>query len=93
MAFLRLLSFLTPLQFEGWQNDLDPDDFSLLSILKFRKKKDDFSFNRVVEHTIVSKFVSFVAENADENWRKVASILNKDGELKVSLVRFIIDIH
>jgi hypothetical protein len=72
---------------------LDPEDFSLLSILKFRKKKDDFSLNRVVEHTLVSKFVSYVAENADENWRKVASILNKNGELKVSLVRFVIDTH
>ncbi len=78
---------------EGWQNDLDPDDFSLLFILKFHKKKDDFSFNRVVKYTIVLKFVSFFTENADENWRKVTFILNKDGELKVSLVRFIIDTH
>ncbi|CAG8821151.1 45145_t:CDS:10, partial [Gigaspora margarita] len=46
-----------------------------------------------VEHTLVSKFVSYVAENADENWRKVASILNEDGVLRVSLVRFIIDTH
>ncbi|CAG8563042.1 3875_t:CDS:2, partial [Funneliformis mosseae] len=37
----------------------------------------------VVEYTIVSKFISFVAENADKNWRKVASIINKDGELKM----------
>ncbi|CAI2194260.1 9813_t:CDS:10 [Funneliformis geosporum] len=64
--------------FKGWENDLVPEDFSLLSILKFRKTKDDFSFNKKVEHTLISKFVSYVAENADENWRKVASILKKE---------------
>jgi hypothetical protein len=68
---------------------LNPENFSLLSILKFHKKKDDFS----LEHTFVLKFVSYITENADENWKKVASILNKDGELKVSLVRFVINTH
>ncbi|CAB5386784.1 unnamed protein product [Rhizophagus irregularis] len=63
--------------FKGWENDLVPEDFSLLSILKFRKTKDDFSFNKKVEHTLVSKFVSYVAENADENWKEAAFILKR----------------
>ena len=66
-----------------------PEDFSLLSILKFRKTKNDFSFNKKVEHTLVSKFVSYVAENADENWREAASILNRG--LSVSIFKIVID--
>ncbi|CAG8631890.1 114_t:CDS:2 [Rhizophagus irregularis] len=75
--------------FKGWENDLVPEDFSLLSILKFRKTKDDFSFNKKVEHTLVSKFVSYVAENADENWKEAAFILKR--ALSVSIFKIFID--
>ncbi|CAG8593445.1 9041_t:CDS:2 [Ambispora leptoticha] len=67
------------LQFKGWETALDPENFTLLSILKFRQTRDDFSFNKSVEHTLISKFVSYVAETADKKWGKVASALNNDG--------------
>ncbi|CAG8833995.1 8204_t:CDS:2, partial [Gigaspora margarita] len=62
---------------------LSPDQFNLVSILKFRRMKDDFTYNKSAEHTEISKFVLYVAEtSADENWKKAASALNKDGMLK-----------
>ncbi|RUP03058.1 hypothetical protein BC936DRAFT_140606 [Jimgerdemannia flammicorona] len=64
-------------QFEGWEVDLDPENFNLLSLLKFRQSKGDFSFKKSVEHTLISKFVSYVEGSADEKWRKAASLLNE----------------
>ncbi|CAI2170050.1 12392_t:CDS:2 [Funneliformis geosporum] len=70
-------------QFKGWENDLDPEDFTLLSILNFCKTKADFSFNKMVEHTLVSKFVSYIAETTSKKWMEVASAINKDEILQV----------
>ncbi|CAB4487463.1 unnamed protein product [Rhizophagus irregularis] len=58
--------------FEDWETALEPKNFNLISILKFRRKKEDFSFNKSVEHTNISKFISNVA-TMDEKWRNVAS--------------------
>ncbi|CAG8520122.1 9050_t:CDS:2, partial [Paraglomus brasilianum] len=70
-------------KFRGWEVALDSDDFTLPSILKFRRTKKDFSSNKQVEHTAIAKFVSYVEETAvDEKWRKAASVFNKSGELK-----------
>src|SRR5262249_19646874 len=71
-------------QFDGWEVQLDPEDFNLLSILKFRKKKDDFTFNKKVEHAEITKFVSYVRRTAtDERWKRSASLLDC-GALKVT---------
>ncbi|CAG8681964.1 385_t:CDS:2, partial [Funneliformis mosseae] len=67
-------------QFEGWEFALSPGQFNLISILKFRRTKDDFTYDKCAEHTEISKFVSYVAETTtDENWKKVASALSEDG--------------
>ncbi|CAI2189530.1 9638_t:CDS:10 [Funneliformis geosporum] len=72
------------LQFEGWEFALSTGQFNLISILKFRRTKDDFTYDKCVEHTEISKFVSYVAETTtDENWKKVASALSEDGMLKL----------
>ncbi|KAF0443007.1 hypothetical protein F8M41_003606 [Gigaspora margarita] len=76
------------LQFQGWEVALSPDQFNLVSILKFRHIKDDFMYNKSAEHTEISKFVLYIAEtSADENWKKAASALNKDGMLKQEEVK------
>ncbi|CAG8787048.1 11830_t:CDS:2, partial [Racocetra persica] len=41
--------------FEGWEMTLDSDNLSLLSILKFRKLKDDFTYNKHAKHFFISK--------------------------------------
>ncbi|KAG9296336.1 hypothetical protein G9A89_014928 [Geosiphon pyriformis] len=70
-------------QFEGWENILDPNDFNLCSILEFRKNKDDFSFDKSTEHTLISKFVSHIATiTTNTMWKKAASSLNGDGVLQ-----------
>ena len=62
--------------FEGWETALDPENFNLVSILRFRHTKEDFSFNKSVEHTNISKFGSNIATMGEEKWRKVASDFN-----------------
>ncbi|CAG8593136.1 1140_t:CDS:10 [Diversispora eburnea] len=64
-------------KFESWETALNPERFNLLSILNFRRTKDDFTFNKCVEHTLISKFVSHVAIT-NRKWGKVASALSKD---------------
>ncbi|CAG8612729.1 13546_t:CDS:2, partial [Ambispora leptoticha] len=64
------------LEFEGWETDLDPESLSLISVLNFRRGKDDFSFDKHTEHLTISKFLSYVTTNtADERWRKSTSVL------------------
>ncbi|CAG8582247.1 4990_t:CDS:2 [Diversispora eburnea] len=41
--------------FEGWEAALDPDSLSLLSFLSYRKTKDDFTYDRQIEHLSISK--------------------------------------
>ncbi|CAG8614276.1 9934_t:CDS:10 [Ambispora gerdemannii] len=65
-------------KFEGWETDLDPESLSLISVLNFRRGKDDFSFDKHTEHLTISKFLSYVTTNtADERWRISTSVLNK----------------
>ncbi|RUS13725.1 hypothetical protein BC938DRAFT_477707, partial [Jimgerdemannia flammicorona] len=70
-------------QFEGWENSLDPENFNLLSILEFRKNKDDLSSNKMIEHHTISRFVSHIATTTTNKiWKKAASSLNGDGVLQ-----------
>jgi hypothetical protein len=62
--------------FKGWKNSLDPQNFNLLAILKFRRGKDDFTFDKSTEHTFISKFVSYLAKIADGDWGRAASLLD-----------------
>jgi hypothetical protein len=65
---------------------LDPDNLSLLSILKFRKTKEDFSYDKHYEHFMISKFVLYVAKTtSDEKWKKATYVLS-DRMLKASLL-------
>ncbi|CAG8696059.1 16169_t:CDS:10, partial [Funneliformis caledonium] len=71
-------------KFEGYETALDPDNLSLLSNLKFRRTKKDFS-DKHCEHFTISKFVPYVAKiTTDEKWKKATSDLS-DGTLKASL--------
>ena len=63
---------------------MDPQNFNLLAILKFRRGKDDFTFDKSTEHTFISKFVSYLAKSADGDWRRAASLLDS-AVLKVML--------
>ncbi|CAG8665305.1 8385_t:CDS:2, partial [Paraglomus brasilianum] len=62
--------------FKGWKNSLDPQNFNLLTILKFCQGKDDFMFDKSTEHTFISKFVSHLAKTSDGDWRRAASLLD-----------------
>jgi hypothetical protein len=37
-------------KFRGWKEQLDPENLSLLSILKFRKEREDFTGDSRSEH-------------------------------------------
>ncbi|CAG8698341.1 14789_t:CDS:10 [Funneliformis caledonium] len=66
-------------KFEGWEMALDPDTFSFLSILNFRKTKLDFTCNKRVEHSMIFKFVIWIAEGTtDKKWKKATSVLNEE---------------
>ncbi|CAG8639273.1 46258_t:CDS:2 [Gigaspora margarita] len=71
------------LQFEGWEFALSPDQFNLVSILKFRHMKDDFTYKKSVEHAEIFKLVSYIAEIAtDKKWKEVASALKENEMIK-----------
>src|SRR5262245_24263778 len=64
---------------------LNPDTVSLLTILKFRRKKDDFSFDKHEEHLSISKFVEYVAKSeTGRKWKDVMFVLN-NGVLKACI--------
>ncbi|CAI2186908.1 17468_t:CDS:10 [Funneliformis geosporum] len=72
------MSIIEMKKFEGWEMALDPDTFSLLSILNFRKTKLDFTCNKRVEHSMIFKFVIWIAEGTtDKKWKKATSVLNE----------------
>ncbi|CAG8593354.1 8239_t:CDS:10 [Acaulospora morrowiae] len=72
-------------KFEGYEDALDPNSLSLLSILKFRRTKDGFSFDKHYEHFTISRFMLYVAKiTTDEKWKKATSVLS-EGTLKASL--------
>ncbi|CAG8457904.1 9048_t:CDS:10 [Cetraspora pellucida] len=82
------------LQFEGWEFALSPDQFNLVSILKFRRMKDDFTYKKSVEHAEIFKFVLYIAETAtDKKWKEVASALkgNEMIKLEQAKTQFIVD--
>ncbi|CAI2195006.1 17355_t:CDS:2, partial [Funneliformis geosporum] len=70
----------------GWKTALEPENFNLISILKFRRTKDDFSLNKSVEHTRISKFVSQVANTEERKWSEVASDLNVSKVMSLPVV-------
>ncbi|RUP48522.1 hypothetical protein BC936DRAFT_144449 [Jimgerdemannia flammicorona] len=57
---------LSRLHFEDWEKHLVPNDFNLHSILKFCLTKEDFSYDKSVEHTAISSFVSCLADTATD---------------------------
>lgn len=70
--------------FEGWKESLNPNELSLLSILRFRRMKKDFSFDKSIEHTAISTFLSNTLQTTeDETWKKAAHTLL--GKLKVGV--------
>ncbi|CAG8548214.1 20055_t:CDS:2 [Dentiscutata erythropus] len=73
------------LQFEGWEFALSPEQFNLVSILKFRRMKYDFTYKKSVEHTEIFKFVSYIAETAtDKKWKEVTLALKENEMIKAS---------
>jgi len=74
------------LQFEGFEDYLDKNNLTLISILRFHSIKQDFTYNKSAEHTLISKFLSYIAQvSKDEKWIMAANKLKKDGIL-VSIV-------
>ena len=45
--------------------------------------KDNFTYDKSAKHTKITKFILYIAETTDENWKKAASAFNKNGMLKV----------
>ncbi|CAG8495619.1 9337_t:CDS:10, partial [Ambispora leptoticha] len=64
--------------FEGWDQALNSESLSLLSLLEFRKKKDSFTFDKCVEHNIIIKFLANLASTADKEWRQAAFLLKNE---------------
>jgi len=56
----------TRLSFEDWKPSLDPGNLDLFSILNFRRKKEDFTFDKKIEHKAISTFASTVAVTATD---------------------------
>ncbi|CAG8462094.1 2199_t:CDS:10, partial [Paraglomus occultum] len=55
--------------FTGWQESLDPEELTLLSLLSFRRKKWDFSFSPCEEHFAITKFLESIPEIVtDKRW-------------------------
>ncbi|CAJ0826470.1 7734_t:CDS:10 [Entrophospora sp. SA101] len=70
------------LKFEGFEDYLDKNNLTLISILRFRSIKQDFTYNKSAEHALISKFLSYIAQiSKDEKWIMVANKLKKDGML------------
>ncbi|RHZ49137.1 hypothetical protein Glove_529g5 [Diversispora epigaea] len=67
-------------QFEDFEKHLDPDDLSLISILYFRRNKDNFTYNKGCEHALISKFLTRLLQLPE--WYKGALALKKDGVLQ-----------
>ena len=64
---------------------MDPDTLSLLSILNFRRTKFDFTYDKQTEHSMIFKFVSWVAESTtNKKWENATSVL-RNGLLKASI--------
>lgn len=70
-------STIKGLSFGGWKTALDPDNLSVLSILNFRRMKEDFSGDKKTEYRVMSTFLSCIANSTgDERWRKAAAELS-----------------
>jgi hypothetical protein len=77
---------MTKREFKGWETELSPDNLNLLSILTFRRSKSDFSFDKMIEHTAISTFVSYVAKiSKDKKWMKAASNLSETFKVNIFL--------
>ena len=77
------MKLMTRRDFTYWEVELSPDNFNLLSILTFRRNKNDFSFDKSIEHTAISTLALYVANTTmDKKWKESASILNKTLKVK-----------
>ena len=54
MANIQDTALKTRLSFEDWKIFLDPGNLDLVSILNFRRKKEDFTFDKKIEHKAIS---------------------------------------
>ncbi|RIA91926.1 hypothetical protein C1645_821390 [Glomus cerebriforme] len=63
-------------EFEDFKKYLDPDNLSLISILQFYRDQDDFTYNKLNEHALISKFLMYLLEMPE--WSKAALSLKKD---------------
>ncbi|CAG8663170.1 2106_t:CDS:2, partial [Paraglomus occultum] len=55
--------------FTGWQESLDSEKLTLLSLLSFRRTKSDFSFSACEEHFAITKFLESIPEIVtDKRW-------------------------
>nr|CAG8491440.1 14317_t:CDS:10 [Entrophospora candida] len=80
------------LKFEGFEDYLDKNNLTLISILRFCSIKQDFTYNKSAEHTLISKFLPYIAQiSKDEKWIMAANKLKKDGMLEVK--RFWLDVE
>ncbi|RHZ49141.1 hypothetical protein Glove_529g28 [Diversispora epigaea] len=65
---------------QEFEKHLDRNDLSLISILQFRRDKDDFTYNKTSEHALISKFLTRLLQLPE--WHKGALTLKKDGVLQ-----------
>ncbi|CAI2175052.1 9440_t:CDS:2 [Funneliformis geosporum] len=62
------------LSFYGWQTILHPEELTLLSLLKFRRTKSDFTYNSREEHFAISKFLEeIIKSGTDQRWVDAAN--------------------
>ncbi|CAG8522716.1 8946_t:CDS:2 [Cetraspora pellucida] len=64
-------------EFEGFEEHLDPNNLSLISILRFRRSKSDFTYSKLHEHALISKFLACISEIPE--WSEAALSLKKNG--------------
>ncbi|CAI2190208.1 4982_t:CDS:2, partial [Funneliformis geosporum] len=61
------------LSFDGWRATLNPEELTLLFLLKFRRTKGDFTYNSHEEHFAISKFLEeIIKSDTDQRWVDVA---------------------
>ncbi|RHZ60195.1 hypothetical protein Glove_357g42 [Diversispora epigaea] len=68
---------MTKLSFDGWQTALDPENFTLLSLLEFRRTKGDFTYDSCKEHFAISKFLEKIESDTNQRWAAAAENISK----------------
>ncbi|GBB97194.1 hypothetical protein RclHR1_29370002 [Rhizophagus clarus] len=65
--------YFKKLSFDGWKTTLHYETLSLLSLLKFRRTKDDFTYSSRDEHFAISKFLEEIGNSStDQRWAVAA---------------------